>query len=81
MGKDMDLEHSSIVKEANTWETGDKIRCMEKEYSTIQAKKQPMTGSGKMINSQGTEFFIIKKWLLYELPLIIGIGLMSRNIG
>lgn len=60
-GKDTDSELSSIAKEANMQEIGERTKCMEKGYFIILVKKQHMMENGKMINSLGTGSFITKR--------------------
>ena len=62
--RDMDMEHSIIVKEESMQDTGNKIKCMEKVSSIIQIRKQRMMGTGKMTNCQAMEFFLMNRWLL-----------------
>lgn len=61
---DMDMELSIIVKEESMQDTGNKIKCMAKVSFIIQIRKWLMMGTGKMINCQAMEFFLMNRWLL-----------------
>lgn len=61
MGRDMDMELSITAKAGSMWGTGEKTKCMAKEFYTTQLSKLLTKDNGKMINYQDMVHCSIKK--------------------